>query len=311
MNFLKENARDLWLALLFWLIFLTIFYLYGLPLSAAVYPLLLCTVIFLVVKLTDYRRRERRIKALEALKKVEDAPLPHPENTLEAAYIQVIESKERRLKAERSQNRERSKESEDTLALWIHQIKTPITSLKLMFDTGQGNTEMAAQLSRIDRYVGLILNYFRLQSENTDYVFCRVDLDTLIKETVKKFSSEFILRKNRIKLEPTGLKPVTDEKWLSFVLEQILSNALKYTKNGTIAVYGESSSLVIEDSGIGIKAGDLPRVFERGYTGYNGRNEKSASGLGLYLCKRVLTQLDSEIEVTSNPGEGTKVKIKF
>ena len=122
--------------------------------------------------------------------------------------------------------------------------------------------------------------------------------------------SEFILKKLSLDYAPTGYTVLTDEKWLSFVIEQIISNAVKYTSEGGVKIYmDETGILCIRDTGIGICAEDLPRIFENGYTGFNGRGDKRASGIGLYLCKRITDNLGHGISVESVPGEGTTVRL--
>ena len=168
---------------------------------------------------------------------------------------------------------------------------------------------LTAELGRVDRYVEMVLAYLRLDSAATDYVLREYDLDPILRSAVKKFSGEFIDRRLALDLRPTGLRVLTDEKWLSFVLEQLLSNALKYTPEGKISVYGEGQTLCITDTGMGIAPEDLPRVFEPGYTGLNGRQDKHASGLGLYLCRRVCRNLGHGIALESEPGRGTTVRL--
>ena len=131
-----------------------------------------------------------------------------------------------------------------------------------------------------------------------------------MRSAVKKFSTQFIRRRINLVYEPLGKKVVTDEKWLSFVVEQVLSNALKYTPSGTVGIYMEEpTTLCISDTGIGIAPEDLPRIFEKGYTGYNGRTDKKASGLGLYLCRRICNNLGHTISASSAAGEGTVIRI--
>lgn len=165
---------------------------------------------------------------------------------------------------------------------------------------------------RIEQYVEMVLAFLRLDSQSSDYYFREYELDPLIKATVKKYSTWFIHRKISLSYEPVGTTVLTDEKWLSFVLEQILNNALKYTKRGTISIYLEGENvLCIKDTGIGIAASDLPRIFERGFTGYNGRLDKKASGLGLFMCKQICDKLGHEITAESVVGEGTIIRIIF
>ena len=128
----------------------------------------------------------------------------------------------------------------------------------------------------------------------------------------RKYSQMFILKKIQLVYTPIEMKVLTDEKWLVFVLEQILSNALKYTSTGKISVYTKGQNcLVIEDTGIGIWPEDLPRVFEKGFTGYNGRKDKKSTGIGLYLCKSVIDKLKHQIWIESEAGKGTKVYLSL
>ena len=200
----------------------------------------------------------------------------------------------------------------DYYTLWVHQIKTPIASMHLQLQGQDSRLCRALQgdLFRIEQYVEMVLTYLRLDTRETDYVFRPCDIDALTRQCIKKFSAEFIRRGLALEYEPCPLTVVTDEKWLAFVIEQILSNALKYTKTGTITVaILPQEKLIIRDTGIGIAPQDLPRIFENGFTGFNGRTDKKASGIGLYLSKRILDNLGCKIEVISALGKGTEVGI--
>lgn len=153
---------------------------------------------------------------------------------------------------------------------------------------------------KINQYSDIVLAYLRMRSLESDYVFKTYDLDNLIRQAIRKFSTEFIRKKIKINFEETHMHILTDEKWLVFVLEQLLSNAIKYTNQGSVHIYGHHSTLYIE-------ASDLPRVFEKGFTGFNGRKDKNASGLGLYLCQSILEKLSHKIEIQSQVDKGTKV----
>ena len=200
----------------------------------------------------------------------------------------------------------------DYYTVWVHQIKTPIASMRLALqniDTAQSR-QLQSELGRIERYVEIVLTFLRLGSDSTDYVIKEHELDDIVMGAVKKLAGDFINK--RIKLEYTELnvEVLTDEKWLAFVIEQVLSNALKYTPEGTVSVYLERpKTLCIRDTGIGIAPEDLPRVFENGYTGYNGRSDKKASGIGLYLCRRICNKLGHTISAESKAGEGTVIRI--
>ena len=171
--------------------------------------------------------------------------------------------------------------------------------------------EMKLELFKVEQYVEMVLSYLRMEDMSGDLVFEEYSLDEIVRQAVRKYSRMFILKKIRLDLGPLDHQVLTDEKWLVFVVEQILSNALKYTKEGGISIYMTSYRdrpvLAIEDTGIGISAEDLPRVFEKGFTGYNGRADKKSTGIGLYLCKKIMDRLHHNIYIESQEGQGTKV----
>ena len=202
----------------------------------------------------------------------------------------------------------------DYYTTWVHQIKTPIAAMRLLLqkeDTLLGR-QLNTELFRIEQYVEMVLCYFRLDSPSSDFVIKYYDLDDIIRQSVRKYAGQFIQKKLRLIYEPSGQKVLTDEKWLSFVIDQILSNAVKYTNEGSITISVDSHLVLsIADTGIGISPEDLPRIFEKSYTGYNGRVEKRSTGLGLYLCKKILGRLSHPISVTSTLGEGTTFYINL
>lgn len=127
----------------------------------------------------------------------------------------------------------------------------------------------------------------------------------MVRQAVRKYAKVFISKKIQMDFKPTNVYTVTDEKWFVFVLEQLLSNSLKYTKEGKVSIFMEEKALVIEDTGIGIPAEDLPRIFEKGFTGYNGREDKKSTGIGLYLCKNIMDKLQWNITAAlDKPTEG-------
>lgn len=200
----------------------------------------------------------------------------------------------------------------DYYTVWVHQIKTPIASMRLTLEGSDSpeSRRLSAELGRIERYVEMALVYLRLDSESSDYVIREFELDPFIRRSVKKFAGEFISKRLSLELEPSGASVVSDEKWLAFVVEQVLSNSLKYTREGSVRIYlAEPKTLCIRDTGIGIAPEDLPRIFDKGYTGLNGRADLRASGLGLYLCRRVCRKLGHEISAVSAPGKGTEIRI--
>ena len=182
--------------------------------------------------------------------------------------------------------------------------------LTLQGEDSASARKLTSELQRIEQYVEMVLAFIRLDSSSTDYVFREYSVDDIIRQSLRKFAPDFIGKKIRLEYDSLNENMVIDEKWFSFVIEQILSNSLKYTKDGCVKIYKtDSGFLCIEDTGIGIAPEDLPRIFEKGYTGFNGRADKSASGIGLYLCKRICDNLGLKISAESELGVGTKIFI--
>ena len=217
--------------------------------------------------------------------------------------------------------------------MWVHQVKTPIAALKLLIEEEadipgaeeplgadrerlqrqreKRRDEELQQLFAIEQYVNMALSYMRLGSETTDFVLRQTDLDEVIRMAVRRYARHFISKKIVLHYEETGARVLTDEKWLGFVIEQLLSNALKYTHEGSITIGMEEGRLTITDTGIGIRAEDLPRVCEKGYTGYNGHANQKSTGIGLYLCSTILKKLGHSFTITSQEGTGTRVMVGF
>ena len=193
---------------------------------------------------------------------------------------------------------------------WVHQIKTPIAAMRLTLqgeDTPAAR-RLTAELGRIEQYVDMVLTYLRLEEGGSDYVIRPCSVDEVVRAAVRRFAGEFIDRRIRLDYEPVQWETVTDGKWLTFVVEQLLSNALKYTgQEGAIRIYRQGDELCIADTGMGIAPEDLPRVFQMGYTGQNGRLDRRSSGIGLYLCRRICGNLRHGIRMESVPGKGTTV----
>ena len=184
-------------------------------------------------------------------------------------------------------------------------------SLLLRQEDSELTRELASELFKTEQYVEMALSYQRVNSVSSDFVLGRRPLEPLVRQAVKKYAPLFNRRRIALDLQPLSVQVLTDEKWLCFVVEQLLSNALKYTPTGgRITIRLEPpATLVIQDTGIGIAPEDLPRVCEKGYTGRNGRQDMRATGIGLYLCKQVLTRLGHGLELRSVPGEGTTVLV--
>ena len=310
-RWLRMHLPALGLFLLSCAVFGVTFRLYDLPLGAVGYPALVCLVFWLVFVLLRGARAAKKHRILSALTAALTEDMLPPEETVDDGdYRRIIALLREARREQESDSARNLAEMEEYYTLWAHQIKTPIAAMRLTLQNEDTplSRRLTTELGRIERYVEMVLAYVRLGGEATDYVLREYDLDPIIRGAVKKFSGEFIDRKLTLDFRPSGARVLTDEKWLSFVLEQLLSNALKYTPEGRISVYMEGeSTLCIADTGIGIAPEDLPRIFDQGFTGYHGREDKRASGLGLYLCRRVCQNLGHGISVQSRPGQGTTV----
>ncbi|NBH25747.1 sensor histidine kinase [Lachnospiraceae bacterium] len=256
-----------------------------------------------------------------------DYHLPDAGCLPEHIYQKMVHEEARERRRVVSEYDEKRGDMADYYTMWIHQIKTPIAAMRLLLEDRADGTgllagqQAAEELFKIEQYAEMALCYARLDSLSSDLLFKKYNVYGILKQAVKKYAVLFIGSGFSFSMEEFAVQAVTDEKWLAFVLEQILSNAIKYTKKGGISIYGadcagdrqegEVSYLVIEDSGIGIRKEDLPRIFERGFTGCNGRLEKRSTGIGLYLSRQILDRLSHTIRVESEVGKGTKVILGF
>jgi signal transduction histidine kinase len=296
-------------------IFLLMSWLYDVPAEGMLYTMMLCGFFGAAFLLYGYYRYYGKVKKLEHIRKsipYGNERFPPATDAVDEEYQQIADRLLATTQEAVSKLDSVRSDMVDYYTMWVHQIKTPIAALGLLIQSEDfpGKAEMKLELMKIEEYVDMVLQYLRLDSEQTDYLFRKHDVDTIIKEVLKKYSVVFIKKKIALDYTPVGITAVTDEKWLAFIIGQVISNALKYTDSGSISIYcGGGSSLVIEDTGIGIKDEDIPRVFDRGFTGYNGRNDKKSTGIGLYLCATIASKLGHSISVESEVGRGTKVMI--
>lgn len=235
-----------------------------------------------------------------------------------SASEQVLQERvlelEEELKEVVSRQQQKQDDFQDYYTLWAHQMKIPIAASQLLLgELGAGEPKRALEreLFKIEQYTGLVLNYLRLESFHEDLQVEQVAVEELVKQTVKKFSLFFIENKISLELGNLDCLLATDRRWLGLLLEQLISNAVKYTRSGRIAIFLEEDDLIVQDTGIGIASSDLERVFDRGFSGYNGRRTQQSSGLGLYLSKRIATELGYGLTLTSQVGKGTQVRIKL
>lgn len=316
-RYLRQKLPTILLVLIFFVIFSVSFLLYRLPIEAVLYPSALCFIFGLSYMFYDFSKIKRLHKSLQDIAKLTAGminSLPDAKTIAEDDYQAIIGALKTEVYKLETTASEKYAEMSDYYTIWAHQIKTPIASMNLMLQgvDSQLSRRLSGELFRIEQYVEMVLAFVRLDSNSTDYVFKSCNIDGVIRQSVKIFAHDFIYRKISLDFRETGLKAVTDEKWLGFVIDQLISNSLKYTKDGTVSIYLKAPDILcIQDTGMGIAPEDLPRVFDKGYTGYNGRKDKKASGLGLYLCKKICSRLGHKIYIESKPGEGTCVMIDF
>ena len=314
-------------------------YLIGARKQDLVYAAVLDAILLLITVLVGFFRYSSKVKALSnALKRPveEQAQLPEETDDEEMLYHRLLENQSIARSESESSDAIRQSQMRDYYSMWVHQIKTPISAMKLLLEAEREElgqlmcdeepqatlTELSDNLDsfedelfRIEEYVSMALQYQRVSSTENDFVLEKVSLDGVIRDTIKKYAKIMIRRHIGINYSGTKKQVYTDEKWLAFILEQVLSNAIKYTPKGFVTIETAEEKdrffITIKDTGIGIKAEDLPRVFEKGYTGYNGHADKKATGIGLYMCRQMADKLGHTIRVESEIGKGTKVWIGF
>ena len=310
-SYLKKQARLLLMLLLFGALFLAVLGLYKAPLEGALYGLLLCFTLglcFLIAGFLRYRRKHRALERALSQLRAGLPPLPEATDAIESDYQDVLMALDEDRRAIAARAIKERDNAETFYTAWVHQIKTPLAAMGLLLQNGTPDPALLkGELFSMEKYVDLVLTYQRLGSEVTDLVLKHCVLDDIIRAAVKEYARLFILKKLTLTFTPTELTVLTDEKWLNFVIGQLLSNALKYTQKGGVSIYAAGTQLVIEDTGMGIPENELPRIFEKSFTGENGRSTPRTTGLGLYLCKCTCDLLGHGIRAESQVGKGTKV----
>ena len=308
---LRQYVKTGLLFLLFAGIFATVFYLYDMETEAVLYAAGLCVIVILLVLCARfpryYREYHYRQRLLENIAVSYDA-LPEAGTLEQEDYRNMIEALGRINNTLLTEWEKERQDSLDYYTTWVHQIKTPISVMRMTLqeEDSEEHRELMAQLFRIEQYVDMVLTYMRLGSSQTDFLFREYDLDGIIRQAVRKYAPLFIRSRIRLVYEPVDMRIVTDEKWLLFIIEQLLSNAIKYTVEGTVTIaVSPQQVLSVSDTGMGIAPEDLPRIFEKGFTGYHGRADKKATGLGLYLCKQTAAKLGIGLRVDSAPAQGS------
>lgn len=314
-KYLSQYRMAATLFLVFSGIFALIFSLYDLEAEAVFYAAGLCVLLAVVVLSVHFifylkSHRERR-QILQNIQLMADA-LPEARTLAETDYQEMIRELKRISESNLTEWQRERRDSMDYYTAWVHQIKTPIAVMRMILqgEDTEEHRELSAELFRIEQYVEMALSYVRLGNGSSDFVFREYDLDAIIRQAVHKYAPQFVRKRIRLCYEPVEIKVLTDEKWLLFMIEQILSNAIKYTARGTVTItVTQEKILKIADTGIGIAPEDIPRIFEKGFTGYNGRADKKSTGLGLYLCRMAAEKLSHKISVESTVGSGSVFSI--
>ncbi len=315
-HYLRYRAPVLICFAAFSAIILFVMYLGKQVLRYYLYGVLLCFFLLLVLAVPDcivFIRRKQHMRRLIAM---EDGlmELPKPRGIVQADDYMLERKLLARLAEEKAAHQSASGQQAEYFSAWVHQIKTPIAALQLILDTSMPQPrrdEAKDRLSEIERYAAMALYYLRLDATEQDLVLEWCDLDEVVRKAVKGFSTQFIQRGIALRYQPLSVMVLSDRKWLRFALEQIISNAVNYTPQGYVSIDFAGNALHITDSGIGIAPEDLPRVGEKGFTGYNGRTHHKSTGLGLYLVRRILKMLSHGFHIDSEQGKGTMVTIVF
>lgn len=257
----------------------------------------------------------RYIRNLQAIRRMheEDAE----QLSWEAAhYRQLLDTMEK--EHIRALNEVQAKQSEhyNYIVTWFHEIKTPISVLRLLQQTTMDPKSLEAEIDRIDHYVDQALYYAKLDSFNQDYDIRSCDLEPLVKTIVKNHSRTFISKKIRVQLQIPTTTVQSDSKWLQFIINQLLNNSLQYTgEQGEVTIgvrdTDKEKQLVIRDNGVGIEAQDIARIFNRGFTGANGRSYTKSTGMGLYLAQELSNKLGHYITCVSQAGSYTEMAVHF
>ncbi len=313
LRYLKQYGPLMLLMAAFAAVFAIILKLYRLPAEPVWYASALCALIGLIalaVHFTLWRRRhrERQHTLKDPALLLEE--LPPPAGLMEQDDRAIMEHLLHGLRDAQTELNRSRQDSQDYFTAWVHQIKTPLSVLRLGLQGEDAHRPLLNELFTLEQYVDMALCYAQLNNPTKDLVLHQLPLDDAIRSVIREFAPLMIRKRIALRYEGCTVTVLSDERWLRFMLEQVMSNAVKYTSAGHITLtVTEGPLLTIADTGIGIAPEDVPRVFEKGYTGYNGRGNEKSTGLGLYLCRQTADMLGHRVSLTSEMGKGTTVCI--
>ncbi len=243
--------------------------------------------------------------------------MKEPERADDRVFYQILKMAEKAMLEKINTIQRERKEYREYIEQWVHEVKTPITAMKLLCENNHSDftRELLVELEKTNRFTEQALYYARSEYTEKDYSIREVPLADVIHEAIA--DNKYLLRQNHITIDIAGVgdSVYTDEKWVRFILNQLIGNAVKYrTEQPLLCFRSEKQDdqvhLFVEDNGIGISESDLPRIFEKGFTGQNGRMIQSSTGIGLYLCKRLCDKLGIGLEAHSD-GSGTSIVLSF
>lgn len=318
--YLREHGTVLWAWGLCAAVFALVTAVYGLPAEGVWYAAALSALgvaALLGAGWPGWRRRVEALRRAAADPDRDHIPLPEPAagpHGLEGACRRALNAQTEQCAALRRARRQTQDDLLDYFAVWAHQVKTPLAAMRLLLQTGADPAQLEPELFRTEGYVDAAMGYLRLGADSRDLVLAPTALDRVARGCVRRWARMFIL--GRLRLDYAGdadACPVTDPKWVEFILDQLLSNAVKYTPpGGTVTVRAAAGALTVADTGPGIDEADLPRIFEKGYTGANGRQKGAvSSGLGLYLCALAARRMGCELRAENRPQGGCAFTLTF
>ena len=293
--------------------------------SSMTYLALLSVILLSVFLITDYIKKKKWWEQLETEQHQTSGAtaLTTARSCEEHLYQEYLNELNREHYQERNEISQQAQEQKDYIDSWVHEIKVPLSSLTLLTEAIEEDisekryTQLLKNIKKMDDYVEQVMYYSRLDHFSKDYLIQSHSLKKIIQKNIKHSADDFIQQNISFRLEGDDYAVLTDDKWLHFILNQLLNNALKYTDTGgsiTISLSDNQQGvwLNLTDSGIGIPKEDIRRIFDKGYTGQNGRNEeRNSTGLGLYLAKSLTIKLGHQLFVTSTVGEGTTFSLLF
>ncbi|MGT2957688.1 histidine kinase [Streptococcus bovimastitidis] len=289
------------------LMYLLVFSLYHLPLANFLTASLISVTLIIPVSIYHYLRFRRKLKILQEFSYVKELePLDDPSDLeYKRLIFRVIAEQNDQLDTERS----RQKDLDAIIKIWSHQMKIPLSAISLMVQTDHlSKNDLQKQLLYLENHLNQLLSYLKFSQNKDDYRFEKLDISGIVKDILKEMAP--ICFSKDISFSIDGNWTVTsDKKWLRFALMQIIDNAIKYSHQGGHIFIKLGDGIEISDNGIGILSEDIPRLFEEGYTGFNGHEHQKASGLGLFMTKTILHQLQLDIKIESQVDQGTMVSI--